>query len=114
MVYLPYKKKRKIVLIEHQLGFRKGYVIISNAASTVFRIVFENMRKKYPKVFRNQVIGFDSKKNAYTTTPIFQETKAKPGRKFEVGKIRFPQHMCNSLTLGTFFSGLLLQPGISG
>lgn len=48
-------------------------------------MLFESMRNTYPKVFGNHVIGFDSEKNAYTTTPLFQESKTNPGRKFEVG-----------------------------
>lgn len=48
-------------------------------------MVFENMKMAYPKIFGNHVIGFDSEKNAYSTTPLFQESKTNPGRKFEVG-----------------------------
>lgn len=51
-----------------------------------FRIIFESMKAAHPKIFRNQVIGFDSEKNAYATTSLFHESTTSPGKKFQVGK----------------------------
>lgn len=53
-----------------------------------FRMIFEQMKSMYPKVFGKQVIGFDSEKNAYTITPLFQENQAQPGKKFEVSQLQ--------------------------
>lgn len=47
-------------------------------------LIFERMRIMYPKVFGRQTVGFDSEKNAYSITPLFQESKTNAGKKFEV------------------------------
>lgn len=49
-----------------------------------YRMIFEEMIKKYDRVFGKRVIGFDSEKNAYSTTTLFKESKTNPGKKFEV------------------------------
>lgn len=69
-------------------------------------MIFENMKAMYPKIFRGQVIGFDSEKNAYSTTPLFEENKANPGKRFEVGKTPATIWFIQSfLCIGNGYSG---------
>ncbi|XP_050691117.1 protein argonaute-2-like [Eriocheir sinensis] len=71
-------------VIHYDVDIKSGDNMAVRLPKKLRMMIFQKMRESFPKVFGNHVLGFDSEKSAYSLTPLFQESKTKPDRKFEV------------------------------
>ncbi|XP_050701714.1 protein argonaute-2-like isoform X2 [Eriocheir sinensis] len=77
-------KNPSITLVHYDVDIKLGNNMAVMLPKKKRMMIFQEMIKKFPKVFEGRVIGFDSEKNAYSTTTLFKENKTNPGKKFQV------------------------------